>query len=110
MSRGKKEGDIAEYPEPEELGRLMDVVAGDLYYTALYKTLKFSGRRIGEIYGVYRSSNKSWTGGIQARDVDFDLNQFTTKILKTKKRKLMVHCEPCDKNFNHKKRACNPCK
>lgn len=107
MVKGKKVGDIAAYLEPDEMQRLMDVVAGDIYYTTLYKFLKFSGRRTGEVYGLYRK--KKLTGGIQVKDIDFERNQFTTDILKTKKRKLEVTCSKCKNNFSYKNTFCPNC-
>jgi integrase len=107
MVQGKKQGDIAEYLEPEEMNKLMDIVSGDLYFTTLYKFLRYSGRRIGEIYGTYR--NKQLIGGIKISDIDFDRKQLTTIILKTKKQKTKVNCDFCGEQTTNKNKFCPSC-
>lgn len=104
---GKKPGDIAEYLEPDEMRKLLDVVAGDLYFTTLYKFLKYTGRRIGEVYGTYR--DKKLIGGIKVNAIDFERKQFTTIILKTKKQNLKVICEQCKQKTTNKYKFCPAC-
>lgn len=107
MAKGKKDGDKPEYLEPEEMAQLMDVVSGDLYYTTLYKVLRYSGRRIGEIYGTVRE--KKLTGGMLVGDVETEKMQMTTIILKTKHRNLQVICLNCKLKSSHKNKFCNDC-
>ena len=66
----KKVGDKSELLTKVEMDRLLDVVAGDLYFTTLYRFLRYSGRRIGEIYGTIR--NKKLVGGIKVKDINFE--------------------------------------
>jgi len=87
---GKKEGDKSDLLTQDEMKKLLNVVAGDLYYTTLYNTLRYTGRRIGEIYGTYRK--KQLVGGIKLKDIDFNNKQIKTNILKTKKRKTKREC------------------
>jgi integrase len=89
------------------MDRLINVVAGDLYFTTLYKILRYSGRRIGEIYGVERDSKLS--GGIKLKDIDFENNTIKTIILKTKKRKLQINCSKCKIQNTHKNKFCKEC-
>ncbi len=76
------------------MDRLLDVVAGDLYFTTLYRCLRYSGRRIGEIYGTIR--NKKLVGGIKVKDINFEEDQIIAYILKTKKTKNKVICPICN--------------
>jgi len=107
MSKGKKQGDKSELLSKEEMDRLIDVVAGDLYFTTLYKFLRYSGRRIGEIYGTER--NKQLIGGIQIKDINFDENQIDAYILKTKKRNSKIVCEKCQTKTTMKDLFCHTC-
>ena len=88
MTKGKKPGDKSELLTKEEMNRLMDVVAGDLYFTTLYKFLRYSGRRIGELYGTQRG--KQLIGGMQVKDIDLVNGQIASYILKTKKAKELI--------------------
>lgn len=107
MGKGKKAGDRSELLTKDEMDRLINVVAGDLFFTTLYKTLRYSGRRIGEIYGTERG--KEMTGGVKLKDIDFENNQMQTVILKTKKRKLQVTCNACQKTCSYKNQFCPHC-
>jgi len=90
----KKVGDKSELLTKVEMDRLLDVVAGDLYFTTLYRFLRYSGRRIGEIYGTIR--NKKLVGGIKVKDINFEEDQIIAYILKTKKTKNKVICPICN--------------
>jgi len=90
----KKVGDKSELLTKVEMDRLLDVVAGDLYFTTLYRCLRYSGRRIGEIYGTIR--NKKLVGGIKVKDINFEEDQIIAYILKTKKTKNKVICPICN--------------
>jgi len=107
MGKGKKPGDKSELLTKEEMDRLIDVVAGDLYFSTLYKVLRYSGRRIGEIYGTYR--NKQLIGGIKISDVDFNTNEIKSYILKTKKRNTQIICENCKNKTTIKNAFCSFC-
>lgn len=99
MTKGKKEGDKSELLTKEEMDRLIDVVSGSLYFTTLYKLLRYTGRRIGEIYGTPRkdatSGEVTYIGGIRVEDIDFNNGTVKTVILKTKKRKMKRICNKC---------------
>jgi len=103
----KKPGDRSEYLTPKELDNLINVVVGDLYFTTLYKVLRYSGRRIGEIYGTDREGKLS--GGIKLKDIDFINNTIKTIILKTKKRKLQLECSNCKRQNSYKNKFCQEC-
>ena len=107
----KKVGDKPEYLYPEELDRIENVVAGDLFFTTLYRVLRYSGRRIGEIVGTPRKkgSKTILTGGIRKKDIDFDKKIMKTIILKTKKRKLQLECPSCNNKANYKNKFCPSC-
>jgi len=108
----KKQGDIAEYLEPDEMNRLLNVVVGDLYYSTLYNVLRYTGRRIGEIYGTYREVSKNnykLIGGIQVKDIDFERNQMKTIILKTKNKKSQTLCSNCNKKCGINNNFCPDC-
>ncbi len=107
MTKGKKPGDKADYITPEEMNRLLTVVSGDLYYSTLYNFLRYSGRRIGEVYGTYR--NKQLTAGIQIKNISEDFETIKTTILKTKKRKLQISCSNCKKETSYKNKFCPIC-
>jgi integrase len=98
MGKGKKLGDKSDYISPEEMNRLINVTVDDMYFNTLYKVLRYSGRRIGEIYGTPRG--KTYTGGVKVEDVDFVANTMKTVILKTKKRKDKRVCTNCKSNKN----------
>jgi integrase len=104
---GKKLGDKSELLSKEEMDKLLDSVAGNLYFTTLYKFLRYSGIRIGEIYGTYRT--KKLVGGVQVSDVDFDNNQITSYVLKLKKRKSKVVCPNCNTRIKIKSKFCDEC-
>ncbi len=104
---GKKVGDRSDLLTKEEMDRLMNAVAGDLYFTAFYKTMRYTGRRLGEIYGTYRG--KELAGGIKVSDVDFNENTLKTVILKTKKRNIHNVCKECNKKNSHKNLFCMGC-
>jgi integrase len=93
MTKGKKEGDRSELLTEEEMNRLINVVSGDLYFTTIYKLLRYTGRRIGEIYGTQRGKN--YIGGLKLGDIDFSNNTIKTVILKKKKRNLKRKCNEC---------------
>jgi len=107
MSQGKKPGDRAEYLEPEELDRIENVVIGDLFFSTLYRVLRYSGRRIGEIVGTER--NKKLTGGIKLKDINLDNKEMKTIILKTKKRNLEIECIKCKTQNTYKNKFCKEC-
>lgn len=105
---GKKEGDKSELLTKEEMEKLESVVASNLYFRTLYKTLKFSGRRIGEIYGTYKE--KQLIGGVKLKDIDFNSKQIKTIILKTKKQKFKRTCKSCSQvSVNPKDVFCKKC-
>lgn len=103
----KKTGDKPELLTKDEMDRLINVVSGDLYFTTLYKVLKYSGRRIGEIYGTYRDGKL--IGGVRLKDIDFDNKTMKTQILKTKKQKSKIRCPKCDGKVNKKVKFCPEC-
>ena len=107
MTKGKKVGDRAELLTKEEMDRLINVVAGSLFFTTLYKVFRYSGRRTGEIVGTYR--NKKLIGGIKIRDIDFENNTMKTIILKTKKRRLQLECSNCKEKSSYKFKYCPYC-
>lgn len=107
MSRGKKQGDKSELLTKEEMDRLLDTVSGDLYFTTLYKFLRYSGRRIGELYGTDRG--KTLIGGIQIKDIDFTNNTIKSYILKTKKRNTKTICPSCNTKTTIKNTFCPSC-
>lgn len=105
---GKREGDKSELLTKEEMSSLENVVASNLFFRTLYKTLKLSGRRIGEIYGTYK--NKTLIGGIRLKDIDFNSKQIKTIILKTKKQKVKRTCAKCSQvSINPKDIYCKKC-
>lgn len=107
MSKGKKEGDRTELLTIDEMDRLLNVVAGDLYFTTLYRVLRYSGRRIGEIYGTSR--DKTLTGGVRLKDINFETDTMKTVILKTKKRNLQIKCLSCKQEASYKNKYCPNC-
>lgn len=107
MARGKKPGDRPDLLTKDEMDRLINVVAGDLFFTTLYKVLRYSGRRTGEVVGTIRG--KQLTGGIKVGDINFETGEMKTVILKTKKRKLQQSCQSCDAKNSHKNNFCNNC-
>jgi integrase len=86
----KHEGDRSELLTKQEMERLLSVVNDNLYFSTLYNFLRYSGRRIGEIYGTKR--DKHLIGGILPEDLNFDTHTIKTYTLKVKKRKLSVKC------------------
>ena len=108
IKSGKKEGDKSELLTKDEMEKLLNAVKGDLYFHTLYTLLKYSGRRIGEIYGVYK--NKEWIGGIKLKDIDFESKRIKTIILKNKKQKFKRTCNQCNKiETNYKVNFCKYC-
>lgn len=101
-------GDKSDLLSPEEMNRLIDTIAGNLYFTTLYKMLRYSGRRIGEIYGTPRGKN-NLTGGIQVKDIDWNSNQIKSYILKTKKRHTKIICSKCNTTTTIKNKFCPSC-
>ena len=91
----------------DEMDRLLNVVVGDLFFSMFYKTLRFSGRRTGEIYGTVRRGKLF--GGVRVKDVDFEEHTMKTQILKTRKQKWQRNCERCDRKSNAKDRFCSAC-
>ncbi|MBU1082651.1 MAG: site-specific integrase [Spirochaetes bacterium] len=107
MGKGKKPGDRPELLTIDEMNKLILSVASNYYFFTLYNTLKFTGRRIGEIYGTSR--DKQLIGGVKVKDINFEDNTVTTQILKTKKRKLLVECMLCKNKISYKSSFCNNC-
>jgi len=107
MGKGKKPGDRPELFTTEEMDNLIISVAPKPFFYALYNTLKYTGRRIGEIYGTPR--NKKFIGGLKVKDINFEEKTMKTQILKTKKRKLLVECEKCKRKISNKNTFCNFC-
>ena len=103
----KKKGDRSELLTSDEMHKLLDIVAPSAYFSALYKVLLYSGRRIGEIYGTLREGYL--TGGVKLEDVNFETQQMETMILKTKKRKLKLKCLKCEKESSYKNKFCPIC-
>ena len=107
MVKGKKMGDRSDLLTKDEMNNLILSTAHNLYFFTLYNTLKFTGRRIGELYGTPR--NKQLIGGVKVKDIDFNEKTITTQILKTKKWKMMVECLYCKNKTLYKNSFCSNC-
>lgn len=104
----RKVNDRSDLLSKEEMDRLINVVSGNLYFSSLYKLLRYTGRRIGEIYGTPRGRG-NYTGGIKLKDIDFNNNTMKTVILKNKKRKLEKVCSKCNTSNDKLNKRCREC-
>lgn len=100
-------GDKSELLTKDEMTRILNAVQGNVYFSSFYKTLCYSGRRFGEIYGTKRDG--VLFGGIKLSDIDFDNKVMKTVILKKKKRKLSLTCTNCHEDTTYKNKFCPRC-
>lgn len=107
MAKGKKIGDRAELLTTDEMNKLIMSSVSNLYFFTLYNTMKFTGRRIGEIYGTNR--DKKLIGGVKVKDINFEERTIETQILKTKAVKLKLECNNCKTKGSYKNKFCNSC-
>lgn len=95
---GRKAGDKSDLLTKQEMEKLFSVVAGDLYFTTLYTVLRYSGRRISEIYNL------------KLKDINFTERSIKTIILKRHKQKIKRICSTCNKKeMNYKIKFCGEC-
>jgi len=105
---GRTEGSKSDLLTKEEMDKLFSVIADDIYFKTLYTVLKYSGRRIGEIYGTY--INKELYGGVKLEDIEFENFRMKTIILKNKKIKVKRLCTVCQNNSKDSKEVfCKKC-
>lgn len=73
-------------PEPltkEEVDSILaEAKENDPFDYLVLRTLRKSGRRLGELYGVKKAGG--WKFGVQAKDFNFKNNSFETYVLKRK--------------------------